>query len=94
MRKLDEVMLNHMKYIIFNERRPFSYLDFRHFKVQGRDYGMKHGTFRNKISRLVRKRIAELAYRSNVAFYTLKGVNVGKRTNTMTPMMTPYHMGV
>jgi hypothetical protein len=34
---------------------------------------MQHGTFRNKISRLVREGIAELEYKSNVAFYTLKG---------------------
>lgn len=69
-------------------------MDFGHFRVQGNEYSLKHGTFRNKISRLVRNGIAELDYKSNVAFYTLKGVNVGKKTSTMTPMMTRNHMGV
>jgi hypothetical protein len=94
MRKLDEVMLKHMRHITFNEKRPFSYLDFGYFKVQGKDYGMKHGTFRNKISRLARYGIAQLAYKSNVAFYTLNGVSVGKHTSKMTPTMTRNHMGV
>jgi hypothetical protein len=80
--------------IILNEKRPFSYLDFRSFKEQGEEYNMKHGTFRNKISELTRNGIAELEYKSNVAFYTLKGVNFRKKESIMTPIMTPNHMGV
>jgi hypothetical protein len=91
MRKLDEVMLNHINYIIFHEKRPFSYLDFKSFKVQDEEYSVKHGTFRNKISRLVRDGIAELEYKSNIAFYTLKGVNFGKKT-TMMHFNTNYLM--
>jgi hypothetical protein len=83
-----------MKYLVFSEKRSFSYLDFRSFKVQGKEYCMQHGTFRNKISRLVRDGVAELDNKSNVAFYTLKGVNFGKRRDMMTPIMTPNHMGV
>jgi hypothetical protein len=94
MRKLDDAMLDHIKYIIFNERRPFSYLDFRSFSVQGEKYTMKHGTFRNKISRLVRHGIAELEFKSNITFYTLKGTNFGKKKMMMTRSMTPNHMGV
>jgi hypothetical protein len=94
MRKLDEAMLNHMKRIIYAEKRPYSYLDFGSFKVQGKEYHMEHGTFRNKISQLVRDGVAELEHKSNVAFYTLKGVNFGKKMNMMTPSMTPNHMGV
>jgi hypothetical protein len=92
MKKLDEVMLSHMKYIVIQEKRPFSYLDFRSFEVQGHVYNMRHGTFRNKISKLVRNEVAELDYRSNVAFYTLKSVNIAKKKHMMTPMMTPNHM--
>jgi hypothetical protein len=55
---------------------------------------MKHGTFRNKISKLVRAGIAELEFKSNIAFYTLKGTNFGRRKMMMTPTMTPNHMGV
>jgi hypothetical protein len=94
MRKLDEVMLNHIKNIVFVEKRPFSYLDFLSFNVRGEKYTMSHGTFRNKMSRLVRKGIAELEYKSNIAFYTLKGTNFGRRKMMMTRLMTPNHMGV
>ena len=94
MKKLDKVMLGHMRYIIYAEKRPFSYLDFSNFNVHSKQYNMQHGTFRNKISRLVRDGIAELEYKSNVAFYTLKGVNFGKKESIMTPSMTPNHMGV
>jgi hypothetical protein len=94
MSKFDKVMFTHIKYIIFCEKRPFSYSDFKSFRVQGNEYCMKHGTFRNKISRLVREGIAEVAYKSNVAFYTLRGTNIGKKKNMMTPPMTPNHMGV
>jgi hypothetical protein len=93
MKKLYEAMLNHMRYIIFAEKRPFSYLDFRSFKVQGKEYNIKHGTFRNKISKLVRDGTAELEYKTNVAYYTLKGTNFGKKKNAMTPIMTPNRMG-
>jgi hypothetical protein len=94
MKKLDKVMLIHMKYIIYAEKRPFSYLDFSSFNVHNKQYNMQHGTFRNKISQLVRDGIAELEYKSNVAFYTLKGLNFGKKESIMTPSMTPNHMGV
>jgi hypothetical protein len=94
MRRLDDAMLDHIRYIIFDERRPFSYLDFQSFSVQSEKYSMKHGTFRNKISRLVRNGIAELEFKSNIAFYTLKGINFGRRKMMMTRSMTPSHMGV
>jgi hypothetical protein len=94
MTKLDEAMLNHIKHIIFAEKRPFSYLDFGSFRVQGKEYNLKHGTFRNKISRLVRDGIVELEYKSNIAFYTLKDMNFEKKKKMMTPIVTPHHMGV
>ena len=87
-------MLKHIKHIIFADLRPFSYLDFQSFRVQGKEYGMKHGTFRNKISKLVRNGIAEPDCKSNIAFYTLKGMNFGKKKSMITPTMTPYHKGV
>jgi hypothetical protein len=83
-----------MRYIVLEEKRSFSYMDFRSFDVQGKQYNMKHGTFRNKISELTRNGITELECKSNVALYTLKGVNFGKKKSMMTPIMTPNHMGV
>jgi hypothetical protein len=93
MRKLDEIMFSHMKYIVFVEKRPFSYLDFKCFSVRGEKYFMKHGTFRNKISKLIRAGIAELEFKSSVASYTPKGTNFGRKKNMMTPSVTPDHMG-
>lgn len=63
-------------------------MDFLQFEVNGQEYRMTHGTFRNKISRRRKHDEVELAYYSNCAFYTLKGhqKNVG--------LMTSNHMRV
>ncbi len=53
--ELDDAMLEHMTYIVFVERRPFSFKDFFRFEVNGKEYKMEHGTFRNKISKLNKK---------------------------------------
>jgi hypothetical protein len=39
---------------------------------------VSHGTFRNNISRLRKERLIEISYKSNIAFYTLRGVKFGK----------------
>lgn len=76
-----------MTYIVLSQHRPFSFRDFLLFEVDGKDYRMTAGSFRNKISRLRKSGLVELAYNSKVAFYTLKGHRFGKP-------MTPNHMGV
>lgn len=48
---------------------------------------MTHGTFRNKISKLIKGGMVELSYYSSCAFYTLSGYKFGKP-------MTPNHMVV
>jgi hypothetical protein len=55
--------------------------------VDGMEYKMAHGTFRNKISRLIKAGVVEFSYNSCLAFYTLKGTKFGKP-------MTSNHMGV
>jgi hypothetical protein len=45
---------------------------------------MTHGTFRNKISKLVMTGYAQLEYYSGPAFYSLKGVNFAKPKHGMT----------
>jgi hypothetical protein len=70
-----------MKQIVLLEQRPFSYLDFKEFSILNRSYNVAHGTFRNKVSQLMKKGIIELEYNSKVSFYTLAGVHFG---NTMT----------
>lgn len=84
MSKLDEAMEVHMASIVLTQHKPFCYRDFLHFRLNGTDYGMSHGTFRNKISRLMKKNEVEIAYRSFQTFYTLSGQKFGKP-------VTPYH---
>jgi hypothetical protein len=88
---LEVAMRKHMESIIRNEHRPLSYQDFLYFEVDGIEFTMTHGTFRNKISKLRREGIVELSYNSGIAFYTLKGVKVGKQATTS---MTPNRIGV
>ncbi|MDR4490234.1 MAG: hypothetical protein R2685_04955 [Candidatus Nitrosocosmicus sp.] len=84
---LTDAMLEHMADIVYTQHRPITYKDFLSFEVDGNEYGMKSGTFRNKISALMKEGIVELDYHTNMAFYTLKGHRFGKR-------MTPYHTEV
>jgi hypothetical protein len=80
--ELDDAMLEHMAYIVLVEKRPFSFKDFLSFEVNGKEYKMEHGTFRNKISKLNKKGIVELDYNSHIAFYTLKEDKFGKSVIT------------
>lgn len=81
-------MEEHMAYIVISERKPFCYRDFLKFKVNDKEYTMKHGTFRNKISKLIKNGKVELSYISGCAFYTLTGHKFGK---PMTPNHTVVH---
>ena len=80
-------MEERMASIVLSERKPFCYFDFLRFEVAGFEYRMTHGTFRNKISKLMENGEVEVSYHSVQTFYTLKGHKFGKP-------MTPYHMGV
>jgi hypothetical protein len=82
---LDYAMRKHIEYIVCTERRPFSFIDFLTFDVGQQHYKMSHGTFRNKISAMLKAGEIELAYYSKQAFYTINGVNFSK--------MTPDHTG-
>jgi hypothetical protein len=86
--ELEVAMLKHMKYIMHKEHRPFSYLDFLYFEVEGREYSMTHGTFRNKISKLRGSGLIEVAYNAGIAFYTLSGIRFGRKP------MTPARIGI
>ena len=88
--KLDYAMKVHMQRIVRFEKRPFCYLDFLEFEVDGIRYIMTHGTFRNKISQYIRNGYAQLEYYSGPAFYSLKGVNFSKPRKGMTA----HHTGV
>jgi hypothetical protein len=88
MSELDEAMFTHMNYLVNVERRPFTFKDFEFFYVNGKEYYMRHGTFRNKITALKKLDKVEVVFHSaGLAFYTLKGVIVGR-------LIPSNHMGV
>jgi hypothetical protein len=87
MTERDDAMQEHMAYLVFIEHRSFSYLDFLSFEVNGVQYNMSHGIFRNKISKLIGADKVELVCNSGLGFYSLKGIQVQKK------LMTPNHMG-
>ena len=66
-------MLKRMEEIVFLEERPFSFLDFKSFEVDGIRYELKHGVIRNYFSKLTKSGGIESAYNSGIAFYTLPG---------------------
>ena len=80
--------MKYISHIVLEDHRPFSYQDFRQFEVDGKEYRMQHGTFRNKISQLIHARKVGLAYNAGIAFYTPKGISFGKPKITMTPDRT------
>jgi hypothetical protein len=84
-------MLMHIYYLVHDEQRQFSYLDFMKFEVNGREFKMLHGTFRNKISCLMKEGLVEVSYKSHITFYTLKGVTFDKASRIA---MTRNHMVV
>jgi hypothetical protein len=79
MSDLDDAMLECMIHIVYDEHRPFSYMDFHDL--------MKPKTYRNKISKLKKDGKVKLCYKSVCAFHTLEGHNFGKP-------VTPNHTGV
>ena len=76
---LDDAMRKHIEYIVCTETRPFSFIDFLSFEVHQQHYNMSHGTFRNKISAMLKTGEIELAYYSRQGFYTINGVNFSKQ---------------
>ncbi len=83
---LDDAMRKHIEHIVCTENRPFSYIDFLTFEVVQQHYNMSHGTFRNKISAMLKREEVEVAYYSKQAFYTMKGIK-------FVSMMIPDHTG-
>ena len=73
-----DIFLERMANIIFIENRPFCYKDFLSFELNEKEYKYVHGTIRNNFSELKKQNKIELVYQSPEAFYTLKGIDVGK----------------
>jgi len=86
--ELDLALRKRITQIVQTENRPFSYVDFvPSFIVDGQNYTIAYGTFRNKMSEMLKAEKVEVVYYSPQAFYTLKGVK------SETPM-TGDHKGV
>jgi hypothetical protein len=82
--KLDYAMKMYMQRLVRVEGRPFCFRDFLDFEVDGKKYNMSHGTFRNKISKLMNDGFVKLQYCSGPAFYSLKGNTFTKHKREMT----------
>jgi hypothetical protein len=75
MTDLDIAIWNRMNEIVQTENRPFSHIDFvPHFSVFRQNWSISSGTFRNKVSSLLRQGMIYVVYYSPQAFYTLKGI--------------------
>ncbi len=70
-----DVMLEHLAYLVLCEHRPACWRDFQVFNVNSKEYSFKRGTVRNNLSILKRLGLIEFAYRSIDAYYTLPGEN-------------------
>lgn len=81
---LDAAMSSRMAYIVIMEKRPFSYHDFLVFEESGKTYKVSHGTYRNKISALIKTGEVIRLYNSGIGFYSLPGFNFLK-------LVTPDH---
>ena len=84
-------MIMHMRYLVYEERRPFSFLDFLRFEVDQQEYHMTHGTFRNNVSTFIKEGLVEVSYKSNITFYALRGVKFDRASRIV---MTRDHTGV
>jgi hypothetical protein len=74
-----DAMRRRIKEIVIIDGRPFSFLDFLEFKVEGIPYKLAYGTIRNYFSKLVESREIEFAYNSGIAFYKLPGTRFTKK---------------
>ncbi|MGH9977734.1 MAG: hypothetical protein ACRD8Z_18150 [Nitrososphaeraceae archaeon] len=91
MSDLIEAMIKHIHHIVYEEHRSFSYIDFIKFEVDGKEYKIAHGTFRNNVSSLMKEGLVEVSYKSNITFYTLRGIKFDKASRFA---MTGDHTGV
>ena len=57
-----------IKEIVIVEDRPFSAADFERFEVDGQEYKIGHGTYRNYVGILKKNKEIELAFKSGAAY--------------------------
>ena len=94
MRIPKEILLKYIIHIAKTEKRVISYKDCLRFNFEGQEYTMEYGTFRNKISNLIKNKRVVKVYHSNIAFYKPVGYDVngnkvtdnGAGISTNTPL--------
>jgi hypothetical protein len=90
--KSKERLLDRIKTIVYNEKRPVSFKDLLCFDSNGKIVSYKHGSLRNLISQLLKEGQIIVLYKSPLAFYSLPGITFGnKMTQTcisVTPILT------
>jgi hypothetical protein len=78
--ELDNALWKRITQIVQTENRPFSYLDFiPSFKVDRQNYTVAYGTFRNKMSVMLKAEKVEVVFYSPQAFSPLKELNLKLR---------------
>jgi hypothetical protein len=92
MSKLLEAMRSKIKEIVIEEHRPFSAGDFRRFEVDGQEYKMSQGTYRNYVVMLKKNREIEFAFNSGRAYHTLAGKKFTKSMTTDRVGGTSSHL--
>lgn len=83
-----DAMRKRMREIVVLEGRPFSFVDFKSFEVDGKQYELKHGVIRNYLSKLTKSGEITFSFNTGAAYYTLPGKNFTKQN------MTATHVGV
>ncbi|MGH9990568.1 MAG: hypothetical protein ACREAS_09040 [Nitrososphaera sp.] len=79
-----DAMRKRMREIVVLEGRPFSFVDFRSFEVDGKQYELKHGVIRNYLSKLTKSGEITFSFNTGAAYYTLPGKNFTKQNMTAT----------
>ena len=77
MTNLDIALLKRISHIVRVENRTFSHVDFVPcFEVDGTVFNIVRGTFKNKISKMVKRGELKIVCYSPQGFFTLKGLTV------------------
>jgi hypothetical protein len=93
----EEAIYEQMAYIVFEERRPFCSNDFIRFDHNGTEYTLSEGSIRNIFWKFNKEGRIELDFRTNFAYYSLKGHKFGKNSITLnhtwgkSPPISPNH---
>jgi hypothetical protein len=96
MSDLVSALWKRMIQIVQIENRPFCNHDFvPKFVLDEKEFNISAGTFRNKVSDMIRAGKVEVVCYSNQAFYTLKGVTFAKpirdnRIGVVLPLQLKY----